>query len=566
MDKRWEICDATEGSGELAEALNVTPIVAQLLIRRGVNSFDKAREYFRPDIKSLHDPFYMKDMDRAVGRLNEAIFGEEKILIYGDYDVDGTTSVALVYNFLKNYYSALDYYVPDRYSEGYGISKAGIDYAKESGHTLIVALDCGIRAVDNVAYAKGLSIDFIICDHHLPGDVLPDAVAILDPKRKDCLYPYPELSGCGVGFKFLQAFCLQNTIELNELYQYLDLVAVSIASDIVPLKGENRTLAWCGLNKLNADPIPGLKALKEISGFTTAMDISNVVFGLGPRINAAGRVGHAKAAVELLISESDEEAGELAKNLNLKNIERKEYDESITEEALAQIEELIQSGSSKSNVLFNPDWHKGIVGIVASRCIEHHYKPTIILTESNGKATGSARSVDGFDVYEAISACGDLLEQYGGHKYAAGLTLPLENVDPFRSAFEEVVSGSITDEQLIPKVNIDVEIDFKDISFGLLNIIKQMGPFGPQNMQPVFVSHNVTLKNKVRILKEKHLKLFLTQEGSESSFDAIGFGLSEFSEKLNTPFRIAYTIEENNFMGNKTLQLVLKDIKTNAKK
>lgn len=563
MIKEWKMPgeendDLFEG---LASSLNVSTIIGQLLVQRGIYTFDKAKEFFRPEISSLHDPFFMKDMDKAVARLNDAIFNEEKILIYGDYDVDGTTSVALVYSFLKEFYEHIDAYVPDRYTEGYGVSKKGIDYAEENGITLIIALDCGIRALDNVDYAKTKSIDFIICDHHRPGDELPSAIAVLDPKRKDCLYPYDELSGCGIGFKFMQAFCLQNTIELEKLYHYLDLVAVSIASDIVPITGENRTLAWYGLKKLNAKPIPGFRALMDVAGFKHNLDISNVVFGIGPRINAAGRIGHAKSAVELLVAKDEEEASRLAKKLNLNNIERKEYDESITNEALEQIEKINGADTTRSNVLFNAEWHKGIIGIVASRCIEKHYKPTIILTESNGSATGSARSVDGFDIYEAISSCSDLLDKYGGHKYAAGLTLSLDNVGAFQQKFEEVVSGTITEDQLVPKINIDAELDFEDISFNLLNIIRQMGPFGPQNMQPVFATHNVSLKNKPKILKDHHLKLFVCQGESDMSFDAIGFNLSRFADQLDRPFSIAYTIEENNYMGNKTLQLMLKDIK-----
>lgn len=564
MIKEWKIPNKNDNPliSELVKSLNISPVICQLLVRRGINTFDKAKTFFRPEISSLHDPFYMKDMDKAVARLNDAIFNNEKILIYGDYDVDGTTSVALVYSFLREIYDNIDFYIPDRYSEGYGISKKGIDYAQESGASLIIALDCGIRAIRNINYANEKSIDFIICDHHLPGDELPNAVAVLDPKRKDCLYPYDELSGCGIGFKFLQGFCLQNTIELEQLYNYLDLVAVSIASDIVPMVGENRTLAWYGLKKLNSKPLPGFKALIDVSGFKNKLDITNVVFGIGPRINAAGRIGHAKSAVELLIAENDEQASTLAKNLNLNNIERKEYDESITIEALAQIEARGKTDETKSNVLYNDQWHKGIIGIVASRCIEKHYKPTIILTKSNGTATGSARSVEGFDIYEAISSCSHLLDQYGGHKYAAGLTMPLENVPAFQLEFESVVSSTITKDELIPKIKIDAEINFEEINFSLHNIIKQMGPFGPYNMQPVFATHNVRLKNKARVLKDLHLKLFVEQEGSEVSFDAIGFNLSEFSNKLDSPFSIAYTIEENNYMGNKNLQLVLKDIKT----
>ncbi|MDP4680598.1 MAG: single-stranded-DNA-specific exonuclease RecJ [Cyclobacteriaceae bacterium] len=562
MLKQWVIQRDQDNSliNELSNALNVNTNIAQLLINRGINTFDKAKNYFRPEISSLHDPFFMKDMDKAIARLNDAIFKEEKILIYGDYDVDGTTSVALVFSFLREFYIKIDTYIPDRYSEGYGISIQGIDYAIENGISLVIALDCGIRAVDKVKYANDNSIDFIICDHHLPGDQLPAAIAILDPKRKDCLYPYSELSGCGIGFKLLQAFCLQNTIELEKLYEYLDLVAVSIASDIVPMIEENRTLAYYGLKKLNSKPIPGLKALIDVSGFKNNLDISNVVFGLGPRINAAGRIGHAKSAVELLISQNEDEASKLAKGLNINNIQRREYDESITLEALSQIESIDPGGLRKSNVLYNSEWHKGIIGIVASRCIEKHYKPTIILTESNGRATGSARSIDGFDIHEAISSCSHLLDQFGGHKYAAGLTLSLEKITDFQAMFEDVVEKTISDDQLIPKIKIDAELEFSDIDFGFYNIIKQMGPFGPQNMQPVFVTHNVILKNKIRILKERHLKMFVEQKDSNITLEAIGFNLSEFAEKLEEPFSISYTIEENNYLGNKTLQLVLKDI------
>ncbi len=560
--KEWKIAEENDTGliKDLASKLNVNPIISKLLIQRGIYSFDKAKAFFRPEISFLHDPFYMKDMDKAVSRLNDAIFNEENILIYGDYDVDGTTSVALVYSFLKELYPKLDTYVPDRYSEGYGISRQGIDYARENGVSLIIALDCGIRAIDNVAYAKQAGIDFIICDHHLPGNELPDAVAVLDPKRKDCIYPYDELSGCGVGFKFMQAFCQTNTIDLKQLFNYLDLVAVSIASDIVPITGENRTLAWYGLKKLNSKPLPGLKALLNVAGFKDELDITNIVFGIGPRINAAGRIGHAKSAVELLIAKDEKQAEQMAKALNLNNTERKEYDESITQEALQQIEEC--TAPKAANVLYNPKWHKGIIGIVASRCIEKHYKPTIILTESNGSATGSARSVDGFDVYEAISACSHLLEKYGGHRYAAGLSLPLENIELFQRTFEDVVAKSITDEQLTPKVNVDAEIELSDITYKLYNILKQMGPFGPQNMQPVFVTHGVRIKNKPRVLKNLHLKITVEKEGS--CLDAIGFNLGSFSESLDQPFSIAYTIEENNYMGNRSLQLMLKDIKCPA--
>lgn len=545
----------------LTDQLKIDPALTHLLIQRGIGTLEETRSFFRPSLSTLHDPFQMADMDKAISRLNEAIFNEEKILIYGDYDVDGTTSVALLYNFLHNFYEHLDTYIPDRYVEGYGISKKGIDYAHERGYSLIIALDCGIRAVSEVAYANEKSIDFIICDHHLPGGSLPEAVAILDPKRQDCHYPYDGLSGCGVGFKFLQAFCIQNTIDIKQLYEYLDLVAVSIASDIVPITDENRVLAWFGLKKLNSQPIPGLQALIEIAGLRQTLDISNLVFAIGPRINAAGRISHAKSAVDLLIASNIKDALLLAEKLNVNNKERKNYDESITGEALREISEAPNHSRLKSTVLFNEKWHKGVIGIVASRCIEKHYKPTIILTESNKKATGSARSVEGFDIHGAISECADLLDNFGGHKYAAGLTMPLTNVDAFKVKFEEVVCAQISEDQLIPKVHIDVVLDLEKITYPFHNILKQMGPFGPGNMQPVFVSKQVVLKNKPRVLKDIHLKLFIGQSGTNSSFDAIGFGLGEFHDKLDTPFDIAYTIEENNYMGNKTLQLNLKDIR-----
>lgn len=562
MAKTWQLKNDVDESVVdcLTEELKVSNFIAKLLVHRGVKSFDTAKIYFRPNLDNLHDPFYMTDMDKAVNRLNTALSKKEHILIYGDYDVDGTTSVALVYSFLREFYTNIKFYIPDRYSEGYGISTLGIDWAEANNCSLIIALDCGITAVEKIAYANEKGIDFIICDHHLPNEKLPQAVAILDPKRKDCFYPFDDLSGCGIGFKLLQAFCIQKTIELKKLYNYLDLVAVSIASDIVPIVGENRILAWYGMKKINTAPLPGLKALINISGFKNTINIANIVFGLGPRINATGRVSHAKDSIKLLISKTEEDANFFAKNLDLNNDERRKYDESITEEAL-EIIRTRQSQDCKSTVLYHKSWHKGIVGIVASRCIEQYYKPTIILTESNGKATGSARSIKGFDIYNAIYECSDLLEQFGGHKYAAGLTMPIKNVTTFQNRFEAIVSKQITSEQLIPKIYIDLEINFTDINFKFLNLLKQMEPFGPYNMQPVFVTQNVILKKKVRILKEAHLKLFLTQENTDVAFDVIGFNLSEFRDKLNNPFSIVYTIEENNFMGNKTLQLNLKDIK-----
>ncbi|WP_422360573.1 single-stranded-DNA-specific exonuclease RecJ [Reichenbachiella sp.] len=540
--------------------LNIHEILCTLLIQRGVDNIEDARSFFRPDLDSLHDPFLMKDMDKAVERLTQAIFNEEKILIYGDYDVDGTTSVALAYNFLKELSPNIFTYIPDRYTEGYGVSRKGVQWAIDHDINLLITLDCGIRATENIQIAKDHAIDVMVCDHHLPGEELPAAVAILDPKQSDCTYPYDELSGCGIGYKLLEAFSIQNGIENHKLLDLLDLVAVSIASDIVPITGENRLLAWFGLKKLNNSPLPGFAALIDKAAMRTPLSISDVVFGIGPRINAAGRIGHAKTALDLLTQEVKEDAYVFAEKLNLENQERRNYDESITATAL----DMIQSdGQAEKNttVLYKKDWHKGVIGIVASRCIEHYYKPTIIMTESNGKITGSARSVNGFDIYSALENCSEHLIQFGGHKYAAGLTMEPDQLDNFKNAFEISVSSLIEENQKTPIIDIDLEIDLEDIDFKMFGILKQMGPFGPQNMQPVFCSRNVFLKKEARVLKEKHLKLFISQAGTTNNFDVIGFGLGHFHNKLDTPFDIVYTIEENHYMGQTTLQLMLKDIR-----
>ena len=562
MTKQW-VFKPTPDQNDikvLQEALGIHALLCALLVQREITDYDKAKHFFRPDLAGLHDPFEMKDMDRAVERLNDAIFQEQRILIYGDYDVDGTTSVALVYNFLKAYSANIFTYIPDRYTEGYGVSRQGIQWAIDHDIDLIITLDCGIRALDMVRLAVSHGVDVIICDHHLPGTELPNAYAVLDPKRSDCEYPYDELSGCGVGFKLLQAWCIQNSVELNHLYEYLDLVAVSIASDIVPITGENRILAYYGLKKLNASATPGLAAMIEKAGLQRPLSISDVVFGIGPRINAAGRINHAKTALDLLTRASKEEAYVFAEKLNLENNERKSFDESITLEALGMIKKEGQQ-DNHSTVLFKKDWHKGVIGIVASRCIEHYYKPTIILTESNGKITGSARSVNGFDVYNAIDKCSHLLDQFGGHTHAAGLTFHKSKLYDFKAAFEAVVGEMIKEEHKVCKIDIDMEIPLDAIDFKLLNILKQMGPFGPKNMQPVFVARNVTLKSSPRVLKEKHLKLFVSQPDTDKAFDAIGFGLGHFEQKLSSGFDIAFTIEENNFRGETSLQLMLKDIK-----
>ncbi len=548
----------------LAGALNIAPELASLLIHREVDSFQKAKTFFRPSLEHLHDPFLMKDMHKAVDRLCEAIHSGEKVLIYGDYDVDGTTSVALVYSFLREFTQTpelLSIYVPDRYKEGYGLSKAGIDHAVATGISLIITLDCGIRAVEKSEYAAQHGIDLIICDHHLPGPTLPNALAILDPKQQDCGYPFKDLSGCGVGFKLMQGFCLQNTIDVRKLFNYLDLVAISIACDIVPMIGENRILAFYGLKKINSSPLPSVKSLIEVSALRSKVNVSDLVFYLGPRINAAGRLTHAKKAVDLLIGEEKTLLDQVASELNRVNIERKQYDLETTEAALEMITETPQHDSSRSTVLFHEDWHKGIVGIVASRCIEHHYRPTIILTESDGKATGSARSVDGFDIHGAIAQCSDLLEQFGGHHHAAGLSMPIENVPAFQKKFEEVVSASIMEEQLEPKLQIDQEVDFSFLTFKSLSIINQMAPFGPGNRNPVFCTRNVKLNGNTQVVGTHHLRLSLTQDGK--TIDAIAFKMAELEDRIkeSQAFDVAYHIEENEFRGHKSLQIVVKDIK-----
>ena len=563
MTYRWDFLPSPseEAVTSLSKAINISPLLAGILVQRGVQTFDQAKTYFRPELADLHDPFLMKGMSEAVNRISEAIQKEEKILVYGDYDVDGSTSVALFYGFFRNYTDFLDYYIPDRYTEGYGVSEQGIEYAKEQGISVIVTIDCGIKAIGKITKAKEYGIDVIICDHHRPGNELPPAFAILDPKQETCRYPYDELCGCGVAFKLIQGFCQQNGIDESEAFEFLDLVAVATCSDIVPITGENRVLVSAGLKQLNTNPRPGLKALIELAGFKNDLTVTNVVFGIGPRINAAGRIDHAHGAVKLLLAENTEAAHGFGVKVNEKNNLRRDFDSSITQEALRMIEADVDLLEAKSTVLFKNDWHKGVIGIVASRCIENHYRPTIILTESNGKATGSARSVHGFDVYEAITSCADLLEQYGGHTYAAGLTMKIENVAAFQSKFEQVVAASITEEQLVPKISVDQIITFDQITPKFFAILSQMGPFGPQNMQPVFVTENVVDSGKSRIVKEDHLKLCVKQGDVE--MHGIGFGLAHHYEKIRTgvPFHICYNLEENHFNGKTTLQLMVKDIR-----
>lgn len=564
MQKRWLLADRPENEivASLTQSLNISEPLATLLAQRNITDFEQARSFFRPSLEQFHDPFLMKDMDKAVQRLNQAIEKQEKILVYGDYDVDGTTAVTTFYGFMSEVYDQLEFYIPDRYAEGYGVSQTGIQYAIDNDFGVIVTLDCGIKACDRIRDAQAAGIDVIVCDHHNPGDELPCALAVLDPKRTDCDYPYDGLSGCGVGFKLLHAFCLKNDIPLRQLYEYLDLLAVSIASDIVPITGENRVMAYFGLKKLNNDPRPGLKALIDLSRSRKDMTISGVVFGIGPRINAAGRMDHAGAAVNLLLAKSEEEARVLAGLVDTKNDARRNFDSTITEEALQMIEADEARKELKSTVLYKEDWHKGVIGIVASRCIEKFYRPTVILTESNDKVTGSARSVQGFDVYNAISECADLLDQYGGHMYAAGVTMDIDKVDAFKKRFEEVVSRDITEDQLIPSVNVDTVIFLDEINMRFYNVLSQMGPFGPQNMQPVFVSENLNAVN-VKVLKEQHLKFQVKQEGTDASYDVIGFGLAEYHDLVHCgmKFHMAYTIEENDFRGHKSLQLMVKDLK-----
>ncbi len=569
MDKKWiikKIPDATLAK-ELADALQVDISLSNLLIQRDIKLPDEARAFFEPDLADLHDPLLMADMNIAVDRIGSAMARNEKILVYGDYDVDGTTSVAMTYSFFKERYQNIGYYIPDRYEEGYGISLKGIDYASENNYNLIIALDCGIKAVEKIKYARSKQIDFIICDHHLPAETIPDAVAVLDPKREGCSYPYKELSGCGVGFKLIQAYAKINGIPFVELIPYLDLVTVSIASDIVSVTGENRILAHFGLIQLNSNPRTGLKSIIKISGMSgKQIGIDDIIYKIGPRINAAGRIESGEKAVDLLTSLDERDAVEMSSKINDFNTERRNIDRSITQEALQMISSNPRLNNSKSTVLYNPSWHKGVIGIVASRLTETYYRPTVILTESNGFATGSARSVLGFDLYQAIDACGDLLENFGGHMYAAGLTLRKENIERFQERFEKVVSETITDDQLIPKVEIDTQIDFSEISDNFYNTLKQFQPFGPGNIAPIFMTRNVFDSGTGRLVgsSSEHLKLDLLQkEDPYNQFPAIGFSMVEHFPLIRDgkPFNICYSIEENEFRGNVTIQLNLKDIK-----
>ena len=563
MQKRWKILQADEKEvSSLQGALKISHIPCKILVQRGITTFNEAKNFFRPQLNQLHSPWLMKDMDKAVSRITKAFQQKEKILVFGDYDVDGTTAVASMYRFLKARHSFIDFYIPNRYKEGYGISKAGIDFATNNGFNLIIALDCGIKSVELVDYANTLGIDFIICDHHLPDEKIPNAVAILNPKQTDCPYPYKELCGCGVGFKLISALCEELNLPQQDAYEYLDLVATAIAADIVPVTGENRILAFHGLQKANQNPNVGIKALSTLSAVKLPMHIHNLVFMIAPRVNAAGRMDDARKAVQMFISETENEAMQYAEMLHSDNTERKEADSNITHEAL----ELIAGNSNwinrKSTVVYKPHWHKGVVGIVASRVIETYYRPTVVLTESGGYAAGSARSVPGFNLYEAIHACREFLLGYGGHFAAAGLTLETTNVDAFREKFEEVVAATITDELLKPEIVIDAEIELKDIATPIYNIIKQMEPFGPGNMTPVFIAKGVRDTGFSRIVKENHVK-FVIQQG-DTTFTGIGFNMADTFSIVESrqPFDIVFKIDENEWNGNKTLQLKVEDVRS----
>lgn len=566
MKHIWRI--KPEGNPEIIEnhidELGIDEFIANMLVQRGIFNFKQAKSFFRPSLDELHDPFLMADMQTAVERLNQAVKNKENILVYGDYDVDGTTSVALVYSFLSEHYKNIFYYVPDRYKEGYGISFKGIDYAETNNCNLIIALDCGIKAIEKVQYAKNKNIDLIICDHHTPGNELPEACAVLDPKRNDCNYPFKELSGCGVGFKFLQAYVIDNKIPFENLLSFIDLVAVSIASDIVPINGENRILAYYGLKKLNDNPVAGLKAMIKIAKIEDRkLSISDSVFIIGPRINAAGRIKSGKDAVRLLISGDLEEAEEFSKQINDFNVIRKNLDKSITLEALQMIHDSKELQSKKSTIVYNPNWHKGVVGIVASRLIDSYYRPTIVLTKSGEKVTGSARSVEGFNLYNAIDSVSHLLEGFGGHMYAAGLNMKEENLNEFIKQFEKYVQENITEDQQIPKIDIDLVINFEAITPKFFRILKQFAPFGPENMTPVFATKNVVDTGASKIVGQtgEHLKLEVMDENG-FIFNGIAFSMANHYQYISTgkPFDICYTIEENEFRGTVSLQLMIRDI------
>lgn len=561
---RWTLNQtfSEEKINELKNSLSVEDSIAKLLVQRGIDSFEKARNFFRPSLGDLHNPYLMKDMDKAVQRIEKAIQNNEKILIYGDYDVDGTTAVSLVYSYFKTFYQNIATYIPDRYDEGYGISFKGIDFAEDNGFSLIIALDCGIKSHDKIEYANSKNIDFIIADHHLPDEAIPNAVAVLDPKRKDCEYPYKELCGCGIGFKIIQALAEKRGQKTEDLVPYLDLVATAIGADIVPITGENRILAKFGLEVINSNPRNGIKALIH-NVKKQELTIADVVFIIAPRINASGRIKHGNYAVQLLTEFDFEQALEFASEIEDFNSERRELDERISKEALEQIVQTNQQDLF-TTVVFDENWHKGVIGIVASRLIETHYKPTLVFTESNEKMTASARSVKGFDIHEALEKCSEFIEQFGGHKYAAGLTVTKENFQKFRNKFEEVVKNSITEASLTPEITIDSEINFSDINPKFFRILKQFEPFGPENMMPVFLTKNVRDTGYAKCIgkNEEHLKMFVKQNGTQP-IDCVGFGLGGKLPLVQglKPFEMVYSIDENHWNGNVSLQLKVRDIR-----
>jgi single-stranded-DNA-specific exonuclease len=562
MQKRWTILHADhEKVTSLQQSLKIHNAICKILVQRNIETFDQAKNFYRPQLTDLHDPWLMKDMDKAVDRIIEGIEKREKILVYGDYDVDGTTAVACMYQFLCKVHSNLDFYIPHRYREGYGVSKAGIDFAKENGFSLIISLDCGIKSTELIAYAKEQGIDFIVCDHHLPDAELPPAVAILNAKQEDCPYPYKELCGCGVGFKLITALAQKLNLPAETALNYVDLVATAIAADIVPMTGENRVLAFYGLKKANENPNYGIKALAYLSGLTGRLHINNLVFMIAPRINAAGRMDDARKVVLMFVSENYEHALQYAEMLHSDNTDRKEADSNITDEALALIKGDEFLINKKSTVVFKPHWHKGVVGIVASRLIEHYYRPTVVLTQSGEYAAGSARSVPGFNLYEAIHACKEHLIGYGGHFAAAGMTIKLDKIEAFRTKFEEVVSTTIAPELLLPEIVIDSEIRFKDITWSFYNIISQMEPFGPENLRPHFLVRNVVDTGFSRILKEQHLRFTLRQDSV--IFSGIGFGMADKLPllQMKKPVDVVFKIDENEWNDQKSLQLRIIDFR-----
>jgi single-stranded-DNA-specific exonuclease len=564
VQKRWSLKTVNEEALEhLQDELKIHPVLCKLLIERDVRTFDAAKQFFRTTREHLHDPFLMKGMQRAVDRIQQAILNQERILIYGDYDVDGTTSVAVVYSFFKSIYNYLEFYIPHRFREGYGVSKDGIQYAIDNQFSLIITLDCGIKSVALIHLAKQHGIDVIVCDHHMPDDDLPEAYAILNPKQKDCNYPYKELCGCGVGYKLISAFASAYSIDESIVDRHLDLVATAIAADIVPITDENRTLCILGLQKANDNPSIPLKALKHISDMKKEFTISDLVFIIAPRVNAAGRMDDARKAVELFIEEDEEKAKLIAQQLHEDNNDRRDVDKITTFEALDMLSDMEAELKFRSTIVYQPHWHKGVVGIVASRLIDHHYRPTIVLTSSNGKVTGSARSIKGFNLFEGLNQCAEYLETYGGHYFAAGLTMMEEHLPAFRKRFDEVVREMVPEDKFQPEIEIDAELNFSDINEKFMKILKQFAPHGPENMKPVFISRNVMdYQGLSTVVKEKHLRLVIYQQGSRT-MNCIGFNMGEKLEivKSKNTFDILYHIEENEWQGNITLQLKIIDVR-----